>query len=140
MASGMYNRGKYLFATGDAAWATADLRILLTTSSYTPADTHNTVSQVTNELSGGSYVRKALTSKLVTENDTNDRAELGADDMVWATLDAAAGTPKYAVVYLNGVDDAARQLIAWIDLGTAPAPDGGAYEIAWASVGLGVLL
>jgi hypothetical protein len=56
--SGLYNNAKEQFARGAVNWASDDIRCLLTTSSYTPdIDSHDFVSSVTNELSGGNYVR-----------------------------------------------------------------------------------
>ena len=132
MASAMYNRGARLMSDGTIDWDGAtDVRILLTTSSYTPDRDHNFVSDVTNELSGGGYVRKATASRSVTEDDANDRVILDLADVTYTALGAVAGTPKYAVFYVEAGTDATRALICWIDLGSAPAPNGGDYTLQW---------
>ncbi len=141
MASGVYNRGKAILGgasvtAGPHVWGTTAVGIALVTSSYTPNADHNFVSDLTNELSGGGYARiTSMTSQSITENDTNDRTEYDAAKTTFTSLGAAAGTPAYAIVYDNtGGSDAARELLCWVDLGAAPAPDGNNYEVRWNSV------
>jgi hypothetical protein len=133
----MYNRGARNLANGDVAWDSSDIRCLLVTSTYSPNKDHNTVSQITNELNGGNYVRKTLANKTVTQVDASDRVVLDADDIPWTALGAAAGTPKYAIIYFEGGGtDATRELIGFIDLDNGsgiPAPNGGDYTVAWHS-------
>lgn len=132
MASRLYNNALELFANADLDWVNDDIRCLLTTSSYTPnQDTHAFVSSVTNELSGGNYVRKTLAGKATTQDDANDRAELSADNVTWTALGAAAGTPLYAVIYKFITNDAASPLIGWVELTSPPAPNGGDYTVKW---------
>lgn len=129
MASGVYNRGKYNLSNGVADFGADTILVALVTSSYTPSEAHNVVADLTNELSGGSYARGTLATKTVTENDSTNRIEFKADAQVFALLGAAAGTPKYAIL----IDDtlANDPLICWIDLGSAPTPDGTDYTIYW---------
>lgn len=137
MASGMYNRGATnLLKSLD--WTSSDLRLLLVTSSYTPNKDHNTVSQVSaDELSGGNYTRVTLSGKTATQDDTNDRAVADATDAVFPALQLAAGTPKYAIVYYEGGGtDATRELVCYIDLGTADPPNGTDYTIVFSTSGV----
>jgi|GEM_PF-383990 len=142
MASGLYNRGSFLLL-GTVPWAgVADVRVLLVTAAYVPDPDQNTVSQlVADELSAGggsNYVRKATASRTLTENDAANQTELNADDITWVALGAAAGTPKYAIVYYEGGGtDMTRELICYLDLGVGPpSPNGGDYTVAWDPVGL----
>lgn len=141
MASGVYTRGAKILTDGTATWPQAsskDIRVLLTTSSYVPAKSHNTVADVTNELStggGSNYARKTTSGRTITENDANTRAEYDLDDLTYTALGVSAGTPKYAIFYLEGASDAARELIAFVDLGSADTPDGSNYLVAWDSTG-----
>lgn len=141
MASGVYNRGKAL-VLGSFNWSSSNVGVALVTTTYTPNADHNFVSDLTNELSGGGYARQTtVDSRSVTEDDTNDRVDLVAQKVTFPSLGAAAGTPKYAIVYdnTNGTD-ATRELIAWVDLGSAPVPDGNNYEIRWNGTdGVGVV-
>jgi len=135
MAAALYNRGKYKLGDGSTAWASADIRCLLVTSSYTFDADHNTVSQLTNELSGGSYARVALSSKTITEDDTLDRVTYDAADTTFASLGAAAGTPARAILYKYNASDASAELISCHDLTSPPTPNGGDYTIVWSSSG-----
>jgi hypothetical protein len=63
--SGLYNGGAAALAD-DVQWTSSDLRVLLTTSSYTPNQDHAFVDDVTNELSGGGYARVSLGGQTVS--------------------------------------------------------------------------
>lgn len=132
MASRYYNTGLRRVSAGDINWTTDDIRCLLVTSSYTPnQDTHEFVSDITNELSGGNYVRKTLANKTAAEDDASDRVDLGADNVTWTALEAVAGTPAYAIIYKHVTVDADSQLIGWIEFTTPPAPNGGDWTAKW---------
>ena len=140
MASGVYNRGKARLLA--APWASTSFGVALVTSAYTPNADHNFASELTNELSGGGYARQTtIASRSVTEDDANDRVDLVAQKVTFPSLGAAAGTPKFAIVYDNTTGaDGTRELIAWIDLGAGLAPDGNNYEIRWNGTdGVGVV-
>jgi hypothetical protein len=131
MASTLYNNALELISNGEIDWVDDDIRCLLVTSSYTPdRDTHDFVDDITNELSGGNYVRKALTTA-TTQNNTDDRADLSADNVTWTALEAAAGTPALAIIYKQVTNDADSPLLGWIELTTPPAPNGGDYTLRW---------
>lgn len=131
MASRYTNNGLELFANGEIDWVDDDIRCLLTTSSFSPnQDTLDFVDDVTNELSGGNYVRKSLTTTTV-QDDANDRAELGATNVTWTALGAAAGTPARAIIFKFVSTDADSPVLGWVDLTTPPAPNGGDYTVKW---------
>lgn len=135
MSSGVYNRGKKILSA--RGWDAARLRVALTTSSYTPDNAHDTMADITNELSGGSYARQVVTQVAAAEDDANDRAVLDAADVTFPTLGLAAGSPKYAILYVEGGGtDATRDLIAWVDLGTPITPDGSDVILRWDATGL----
>lgn len=148
MASGVYNRGKAILGgksvtAGPHVWGTTAVGVILVTTTYTPNADHNFVSDLTNELSGGGYARlTAITSQSITEDDTNDRADYVGQKVTFTSLGAAAGTPKYAIVYdRTGGSDATRELLCWVDLGAAPTPDGNNYEVRWGGTdGVGVVM
>lgn len=129
MASVVYNRGKLLMLNGGVDFDTDDIRVLLVTSTYAVNADHDFVSDITNELSGGNYVRKALAGEVVTLDDANDRAFFDATDPVWTALQAAAGTPAAMVVFKFVTNDADSPLLAYCELTAPPVPNGGDYTI-----------
>lgn len=133
--SQVYNRGLELIL-GGLDLSSSDVRTLLVSSSYTYDPDHNFVSDLTNELSGTGYARKALTTKTVTEDDTNDRGVFDADDLTW--VGANFGTPAAAIVYLENTTDATRELIARIALSPSIVTNTGDFIVAW-SGSLGIL-
>lgn len=137
MASFLYNRGKRIIMDGVLDFAADAVSVLLVDENHTPNIDHNTVSQVVaDELSGTGYSRKALANKSVTQNNTDDRAEWDADDVLWTEIDA--GQAKAAILFRNEeATDAARDLIAYIDTGGFPVTTTGAdLEIAWHANGI----
>jgi len=134
MASGVYNRGK-VAANGANGWynGSATYRVLLVTSAYTPNPDHNFVSDVSaNELSGGGYARKDITTRTVVQDNTNDRADYKGDNPAWTGL-ASTQTFRYAIVYRFGTTDADSELITWIDIGASGRDLTGVsnYSILW---------
>jgi hypothetical protein len=119
----MYNRGKYLFATAGLNWNSATVKALLVGTGYTPDADHNFVSDVSaSEYSGTNYTsgfagsgRKTLSGKLVTEDDTNDRAVCDCDDLTWTSIGSGSEVVAYVVFYLQGTSDADSALIYCAD-------------------------
>ncbi len=119
MANFVYNRGRTIL--GEYDWRTAagnTYRVLLATSSYTPALADNVVTvPAAFELSGGGYARvSSLTTRTVTQNDANSRADYAADCPTWAGLSSTQSV-KWAVVYRFGTTDADSDLIVALDMG-----------------------
>lgn len=135
MSSGLYNTGAEALATG-TDWTSADVRVLLVTSAYTPDPDDEWVSDLAGELSGGNYVRETLDTRATSVDAVNDRVELDAADTAWSSLQAAAGTPAYAIVYVEGASDAARKLLGWVALTGSAVPTGGSYTVQWPADGL----
>ena len=128
MASVFFTKAKALFANAGVNWASADIRVALSTS-YTPdVDAHQYLSSMTNECTGGNYVRKALANKAVTEDGTNHCAVLSADNVTWTALNC--GTPAVIVVYLYNASDAAAPIIGVLDP-TDTASNGGDWVAKW---------
>lgn len=146
MADTVYNRGKYLLTTGGVVWGTTDLRLLLLITddnNALPAAAWdpdlNTVADlvaVTNvsEATGTGYVRKTLSGMVVTEDDTNNRAVLDADDITWTGL--SAGTVRAAVVYKYNAADASAELISLHDTNFPKVTTGGDMTLAWPATGV----
>jgi hypothetical protein len=105
-----YNKGKkHLFGTIDLETA-PDLRVLLTSSTYTPSSTtHEFVSDITNELTTLGANRAALATGM-----------LDADNPTW-TATGGSIVARYWVLYSYDASDAAAVLIAWGLLDATPA-------------------
>ena len=133
MASIVYPSAKVDIFNGTQDWDTHDMRAALVASGYTQSAAHDRVDDLTNELSGGNYVRKALTESVAADGAN---AKFDATDIVETALQAAAGTPDDAVVFKFDTDDATSRLTADIELTAPPVPNGGDYTIAWHANGI----
>jgi hypothetical protein len=129
MASNGYTQGLADFLDGTSDWDAGGqtYNVLLASTSYTPDKDHQFVSSVTNELSGGGYVRKTTANRAATRDTTNDRVDLKADNITWTAL---TGAPRYAIVFKQVTNDADSRLIACIDL-TAQSLAGVDFTIKW---------
>lgn len=130
----IYNRAKFLLATGALDLVTNDIRVLLTTSTYVPNPDHNFVSDVTNELVGAGYARQALAGKTVTEDDANDLAYFDADDATWLGINA--GTAARIVIFKFVTNDADSPLVASLDLLPSVLTNGNDMTVVWAGNGI----
>lgn len=126
--AGTYNRGKALILNGGIDFDTTDIRALLVTSTYVFNADHNLVSELTNEVSGGTYVRKA-TTRTVVENDTLDRAEGTVANVLWSAL-TCTGTPAALILYKFNAADTAAELLSYHDF-TPTAANGGDYTVSF---------
>ena len=118
--------------------ATIDARVALLMSNNTVAanEDADTLSALTlDECDASNYVRKALVNEAVTEDNANDRAELGADNLVWTGLGnptASTRTIAGLLLYEHVTNDADSVPIAFIDTGGFPfTADGEDVTIAW---------
>jgi hypothetical protein len=126
----------------DSAAADIDLvadtiKVMLTTSSYAPLDTHNRRDDVTNEVAAtGGYTTGGVTlaNKTLTQDDTNDLAKWDADDVTWAT---STITARYAVLYkATGGASSTDPLIKVVDFGSNQSSVGAAFTIQWHTDGI----
>ena len=114
-----YNIYRDKLAKALADWTAGGLavRVLLLSNAatYTPAATHNFVSDViagsVAELAVTGYTRKDITSRTVFRDDTTPYVEMRANDNVWASLAGSPGSGgqiqiQSAIVYVQvGGDD-----------------------------------
>jgi hypothetical protein len=116
MASKWYGKGLLEVHKGNIDLDGATIVAILCTSSYTPAqDTHEFVTDLTNELSGGGYARETLTSKAVTYDAGSNTVKWTADPIVFTAL---TGTFRYMVLAVNSGSDATSRLIKYSDYTT----------------------
>jgi len=137
MASFVYNSAKVAMIDGTIDLDTDTINVLLVTSPYTPnKDTHDFRDDVTNEVVGTGYTTggKALVSKTVTQDNTNDRAKFDADDLAWTS---ATITARAAVLYkARGGSSSADELIAYIDFLADKASTAATFTIQWHADGI----
>ena len=116
------------------------IKIILVTSGYTPdQDAHDFYDDVTNELStqyGYTSGGATLTTKTVTQDDTDDEGVFDADDVTW---NASGGsiTARGAILYKDSGLASTSPLIAYIDFGVdKTAATGYPFTIEWGSEGI----
>lgn len=103
---------------------TADLRLMLCTSGYVPADTDEYLPVASAfETAGAGYTAggAVLPNRSFDYDTTVRRAVLTCDPVVFT---AAGVVARFGVVYAAAGDAAARPLLARIDFGADVDPDG----------------
>lgn len=138
MAQTVFNVAKARIANGSLDLDTSGLSMLLlkTTAAgaYNPdLDTVSALLAVGGvaECDFTNYVRKSLGTVTVTEDDTNDRANVDAANITWTAAGGATNnTPVAAVIYQDGASDAARYLVGYYDTNFgSTATNGGDFTI-----------
>jgi len=133
----LYNSFKKDLLDGNIDLSADTIKVMLTTSSYTPnIDSHTKRSDVTNEVSGTGYTSggATLANKSLTQDNTNDKAVFDADDVSWAS---STITARYGVIYKSrGGASSADELIGYIDFGSNITSSSTTLTIAWNSSGI----
>ena len=117
-------------------WDTNAIKLMLTTSSYTPnQDTHEDKADVDNEVSGTGYTAGGATLANKSLSNTNNVVAFDADDVTWAS---SSITARRAVLYdsVGGGADASRPLILWIDFGEDKTSDNGNFTVQFHADGI----
>ena len=127
MAAAVFNRGKYLLGSSTLDWTSATIQALLVTASYTYDPTDNFVSDISNELTDGSYSRQTLGTKGVTEDDTGDRAVLTAAPIDFGAL--TNSTPGALILFQFVSTDADSPLISFHDGGFPVVANGAGFVV-----------
>lgn len=157
MASFVFNISKGNFFSGAADWDTSSIKGLLVDNAGTAAPDRDNdhVLQVLNSVANnelnttgytrgpGSTSRKTLTNAAVIVDDTNDRAVLRADRLLWDDGPGIGGgvTAKGVLIYrhVSGSDDTLNIPICWFDDGGFPfVTNGGSLTVQWANT-VGIL-
>lgn len=118
-------------------WDTNTIRVMLTTSSYTPnQDTHVDLADGarTNEVSGTGYTADGEALGTKTNATSLNVLTLDAADTQWTT---ATFTARRAVIFddASGVD-ATSPLISWVDFGQDESVTAGTFTIQWNASGI----
>jgi hypothetical protein len=131
MANLVTNKLKFRVLSGSVNLGSAVQKLMLLKSGTPNAD-DNFVADITpgtNELSVAGYARVTLTTKSVTEDDTNDFAYMDADDVAFAAL-TAGQTITWAYLLEFVTNDADSFLEAAYDVTDTPT-NGGVITIVW---------
>lgn len=141
MSSNLYQNGIKLILDRTIDLASDTIKVMLLGTGYTPDPDHVYVSDiVANEVSGTGYTggyggsgRKALASKTIGKDDTNNRANFDAADVSFGALDV--GTIGFAAVFKEITSDAASPLICLIDVANL-ATNGGPVTLTFDTAGV----
>lgn len=110
------NAPKLSFEDGIGNLESIAVVAILCSSSYTPdADADVFISDISNELSGGSYVRVTLTGVAVTYDSSGNLTKITSDPIVFATM---TGVFHYMVLAADIGTDAASPLLKWTNFDT----------------------
>lgn len=142
MAHWLTNRGKLLLMQGD--WddaAAGDFSVGLINSATVPVtmDTEaeiqdlNFVSELlalagVSELAVGGYARQAMTRSAASEDDTNNRVNMDAADVVFSSL-VTGGNIICGFTFKTGASDAARALLSVFTLGANVPTNGSNFTL-----------
>lgn len=133
MAETLANRYKAELARAGEDWINGDYRVGLLTGAVTIDADDDTLADLfvsNTEASDASYGRVALGSKTVTEDDTNDRANLDAATADFTTLDNETPTAQFLYRHVDGTD-ANDVLVSVHDTGFGDPANGAGYTVEY---------
>lgn len=124
MAETVTNRGKYLLAHGGMNGRDLRMLIILGTQTGVNDPDLNTVADLDAVTSVSIHSERiALANESITEDDSNNRVNLDSDNVTYA---AAPGvTAQGAAIYVEGANDAAREVVTIHTTGFPQPMDGG---------------
>lgn len=120
------------------------IKVLLTTSTYTPNQSTNKYKDVvtaigTNEVTGGSgYTTGGAT--LLNKTNTNASGlttTLDADDTIWTS--ATISNARYAVIY-DDTPASNKPLLCYVDFATNQSSAGGDFQLVWNASGIATVV
>lgn len=142
----VYNQFKKLEANGTIDLLTDTIKVMLVGSTYTANADHTFVNSAAyqTELGGTGYAsgyagagRKTLSSKVVVQDDVNDRAEFSAAPVTWTAINAGTAAGCLIIRERAATGDTMSELIAFIDSGGFPiVTNGGDLTISWNAEGI----
>jgi hypothetical protein len=133
MANQASNKIKYLLATAAINFSTHTFRMILMQSGFAfNKDTHHYYADVSgSELGNGNgyaTLGAVLAGVTVTEDDTDDRAEIVWSNRSWTATGGPIGPASGAIIYDDSV--ANDPIVGYIDfLGDYTQPDGGTVTV-----------
>lgn len=131
MTTQFYRKGLLKVITGEVNWATDVIKVALVTSAYTPAQTHEFLSNITNELTG--YTRPTLDNSIV-ENTVDDRIDLVPQDVTIASV--TTGQTINTLVYFKDTGVATTSSLIGYTTGLSQATNDGGITLDFNVAGL----
>lgn len=137
MASFVTNRAKAGFANGELDWDTNTIKVMLVTAANDATVDDDFIGAIVTlgELSGTGYTagfgqsgRHTLATRSVEQDETNDWANLKADNETWTAINA--GTAAACLIVKEVTNDADSILLAKLEF-TAVVTNGGDFTIKW---------
>ena len=132
MASGLTNRGIYnlLDVVFRGATPPTNFYVALVTAATAPTSDTNTFSELTEIAAGNGYTtggyqlsRNSTDFDTLTEDDTNNRADIQIKDIVWTasggSIPASGSGASYAVLLGDNATISSREVWAFWDLTSA---------------------
>lgn len=154
MASFLYNKWKEMCLKGTADFTSGTWKVMLVTSGYAPDKDHLVVDDGVsassarpgqNEISTTNYApgfagagRGTLAGIVVTQDNTNDLANLAATNQTFTSIGPPTGGPTVAgaILYKHVTNDAASNLVAFFDGGMPQTVNGGNFVVSWNASGV----
>lgn len=131
-----YNKGKFSVMGGSVILLTDTLKLMLVGASAPFDPDHNFVSDlVSHEVSGTGYAggfggsgRKALTSRTLTEDDSNDRVTFTATNVTWTSINV--GVVAAAILFKEVSSDSDSPVLVFVDFPNLTT-GGGDLTLQW---------
>lgn len=115
---------------------TDTIKIMLTTSTYTPSAAHLVKTSITNEVTGTGYTAGGATLTSPTLTETGGVVTFDAANVTWAQNAAGFSNARYAVLYKSTGVDATSALIGYYDLLTDQANTVVPFSLIFDSLGI----
>ena len=120
------------FTTAPVNFTSDTIKVMLTSSSYTPnAATDTTKSNVTNEVSGGGYTARGAQIAGITAVQSGGTLTVSGDSVTWGINAGGFANARYAVIYKDTGTDSTSILIGYIDLGANQSNVNGSLILNW---------
>lgn len=132
MASLVYDKIMQHMLNGEVVFGTDTFYVMLVTSSYTPnKGTHDTISDVTNEVSGTGYTTGGTSSAATVTLDTSaHHGDVTFANVSWST---ATITARAAVIYKHTGTAGTSWLVAYVDNGADASSVAATFAFAFTS-------
>jgi hypothetical protein len=107
-------------------------KAMLVTATYVYSASHNTRSQITNEITNGGYTTGGLVlaGRSAVQGGAGSRYD--ADTLTFPSL-AVGDLPAAAVIYRDTGSSSTDDLVCYCALSATPAPDGNDYRVVWSA-------
>lgn len=144
MSSFTFNAGSYGIQHRDIDYLSDTIEVIAMKSSYTPNKDDTFSVYAAGEISGvtgytggfGGSGRKALATKTITNDTTNDRTTYDADDPSAWTIGAGDTIGGFIIGKKGSASDATATPIFWLDVTDTPT-NGAALTLQFPAAGIG---